>query len=298
MFITEKVFNDCAKAVSAQFGISLDYFFEILVLNEPDQWLRYIPDPPLRLQQKLVEINPGNIGLIRKSDQEIQDFVINIDPKYYNHIRNPTYQTQLALIKQDPANIARIRDEPEDLQHLALTHDIDLFNKISTPSKSVIERYSSYISGLSDDEKIKILKKYPENIKYITNQSERVQIALINIDSANASLYIKEFLPAAQLVFVRKYITAINAIRHPTKEALLLAYKLYGVGNYNARYIAIPRKLEGNERCSISNQPINDGDCYKLCENGDVFLFKYILMYKSYLKRNSDVYDDIYINSV
>ena len=256
MFITEKVFNDCAKAVSAQFGISLDYFFEILVLNEPDQWLRYIPDPPLRLQQKLVEINPGNIGLIRKSDQEIQDFVINIDPKYYNHIRNPTYQTQLALIKQDPANIARIRDEPEDLQHLALTHDIDLFNKISTPSKSVIERYSSYISGLSDDEKIKILKKYPENIK------------------------------------------AINAIRHPTKEALLLAYKLYGVGNYNARYIAIPRKLEGNERCSISNQPINDGDCYKLCENGDVFLFKYILMYKSYLKKNSEVYDDIYINSV
>jgi len=87
------------------------------------------------------------------------------------------------------------------------------------------------INKMSETEQVVAVENSPKLIRYIDNQSEKVQLAAIE-SSPNAhyvkkiAKYIKNPSEKVQLALIEKYPNAIKYIKNPTKKVQLRAKEL------------------------------------------------------------------------
>jgi len=94
-----------------------------------------------------------------------------------------------------------------------------------------VKANSFTINKMSETEQIVAVENSPKLIRYIDNQSEKVQLAAIE-SSPNAhyvkkiAKYIKNPSEKVQLALIEKYPNAIKYIKNPTKKVQLRAKEL------------------------------------------------------------------------
>jgi len=169
--------------------------FTKYILNASETTIRYIANPSLEMQMKVIESNPSNFtyiknphpqvqmyyaeyvddrfdlnfkaNLIKIKDEAAQIVLVQRIPSYIGNLVNPSVKVQIAAVSISRNSIMEIKNPSKEVQMAAIKNDPFSISYIKYPYPEVIK------AAIQED---------PRSIQGIKNPSYEIQKMAIDID--------------------------------------------------------------------------------------------------------------------
>jgi hypothetical protein len=153
-------------------------------------------------QIKIIKNNVHLVSFINNPSEKVQLKVIKNNGYNICYINNPSENVQIKAVKLFDYNEIEIETNEYFIYYIKSEKALDLYNKLKTTKKYYKMKDEENIA--IEKRQLKLVKEWAWNIEYISNPSEKVQLAAVNQkEDGYVIKYIKNPSEKVQLIAVK-----------------------------------------------------------------------------------------------